>query len=121
MIIIACHEVFDAPAPRGDEMMFAGRRLGSEQRVLSGGSGLRKGEQQRLYILPALKRPQQTEQADIADKRFKDGCKGLKLAGIFFPSFFAFSSATIRDFEIDVTLFIQSVIKKKKKVKAHLK
>lgn len=70
--------------------MFAGRRRGSEQRVLSGGSGLRKGEQQRLYILPALKRPQQTEQADLADKRFKDGCKGLKLAGIFFLPFLPF-------------------------------
>lgn len=109
MIIIACHEVFDTPALRGDETMFAGRRLGSERLLLSGGCGLRKGEQQRLYILPALKRPQQTQQADLADKRFKGGCKGLKQAGNFF-SFFAFSSATIRDFEIDVTLFIQSVI-----------
>lgn len=90
--------------------MFARRWLGSERWVLSGGSGLRKGEQQRLYILPTLKRPRQTDETDLADKRFKDGCKGLKQAGIFFSWFFSFSSATIRDFEIDITLFIQRVI-----------
>lgn len=69
-----------------------------------------KVNKQRLYILPTLKRPRQTDQTDLADKRFKDGCKGLKQAGIFFFAFFAFSSATIRDFEIDITLFIRRVI-----------
>lgn len=62
VIIIACHEVFDTTAPQGDETMFTGRRLASERRVLSVSPASEKGEQQRLYILPALKR--QTAQAD---------------------------------------------------------
>lgn len=51
-IINACHEVFDTPAPRGDETMFAGRWFSFSVVALAS----EKGEQQRLYILPTLQR-----------------------------------------------------------------